>query len=236
MSTHNSPKPTRISQPSNSQQNSSRNALTEPHLTLGDSGLMRHGTLLTSDATPARAAAELKSILGNHNSRLKSKAALIRLDSGSANFNRHVTLEQAKSRARVEVDILPLTNICVQGGYLRGHVKILVRNATYKEGSVFIAGGKIRVVGFESLGDKSHSIFYQCSTLLASVTPTLERLYASEPDVEGFMLASEGEHEFPFALYLSLSTDHGRAKGFLKNQLYCYGVSVPDPSPIPTSL
>lgn len=217
MSTHNSPKPTRISQPSNSQQNSSRNALTEPHLTLGDSGLMRHGTLLTSNATSARAAAELKSILGNHNSRLKSKAALIRLDSGSANFNRHVTLEQAKSRARVEVDILPLTNICVQGGYLRGHVKILVRNATYKEGSVFIAEGKIRVVGFESLGDKSHSIFYQCSTLLASVTPTLERLYASEPDVEGFMLASEGEHEFPFALYLSLSTDHGRAKGFLKN-------------------
>ncbi|KAJ3564574.1 hypothetical protein NP233_g8203 [Leucocoprinus birnbaumii] len=199
-----------------SQNHNSHNTQFRPQLTLGDPNLARHGTLLTSNATPARAAAELKSILGNHNARLKSEAALIRMDSGSAAFNRHVTLEQAKRRARVEVDILPQTNVCVQGGYLRGHVKIFIRKATRKEAPIFIAGGKIRVVGFESLGEKSRSIFYQCSAMLASITPSLDGLYASERDAEGFSRAVEGEHELPFALYLSLTNDDGQAKGSLK--------------------
>ncbi|KAF5352682.1 hypothetical protein D9756_005957 [Leucocoprinus leucothites] len=200
-----------------SEQETSHHAPLRPHLTLGDSGLTRHGTLLTSNATPARAAAELKSMLGNHSARLKTKAALIRMDSGSAAFNRHVTLEQAKRRARVEVDILPQTEVCVQGGHFRGHVRIFVRKATRKEVPVFIAGGKIRVVGFESIGDKPNAIFYQCSAMLASVTPSLEGLYTSERDPEGFAQAKEGEHEFPFALYLSLSNDNGQARGVLRN-------------------
>ncbi|KXN88790.1 hypothetical protein AN958_06659 [Leucoagaricus sp. SymC.cos] len=200
-----------------SQKNPICNPSVKPYLSLGDPGLTRHGTLLTANATPARAAAELKSILGNHNARLKSKAALVRVDSGSAAFNRHVTLEQAKSRARVEVDILPQSPICVQGGHLRGHIKVSIRKATAKETPIFIAGGKIRVIGFESVGDKSKSVFYQCLAMLASVTPSLDGLYASNRDVEGFAQAKEGDHQFPFALYLTLSNDKGQAKGSLKS-------------------
>jgi hypothetical protein len=149
---------------------------------------------------------------------LKPKAAFIRVDSGSAAFNRHVTLEQAKSHPRVEVDILPHVNVCVQGGHLRGHIRVIVRQATRKEIPIFVAGGKIRIIGFESLGDRSRSIFYQCSAMLASVTPSLDGLYTSERDEEGFAQANEGEHEFPFALYLSLSTNNGQARGSLKYQ------------------
>ncbi|KAF9454125.1 E set domain-containing protein, partial [Macrolepiota fuliginosa MF-IS2] len=195
----------------------------KPHLSLCGPPLSRHGTLLTANATPARAAAELKSILGNRNARLKSKAALVRVDSGSAVFHRHVTLEQAKPRARVEVDIFPQTNVCVQGGYLRGHIKIYIRGATRKEGPVFIAGGKIRVIGFETLGDKSRSSFYQCSAMLSSVTPSLDGLCAVGCDEEGFSRAIEGEHTFPFALYLSLSAENGQARGSFKGQL---GISL----------
>lgn len=191
-----------------------RGTSNKPHL--GESGLSRHGTLLTANATPARAAAELKSILGSHNARLKSKAALLRVDSGSAAFNRHVTLEQAKPHARVEVDIHPHSNICVQGGHLRGRIRICIRQGTHKEDPISIAGGKIRVIGFECLGEKSKSIFYQCSAMMSSVVPDLDGLYASDRDEEGFSRANEGDHEFPFALYLSMSNENGQARGPLR--------------------
>jgi hypothetical protein len=182
-----------------------------------NASLSRHGTLLTINATPSRAAAELKSILGDHNARLKPKAALLRVDSGSAAFDHHVTLEQAKSGARVEVDIFPQSNVHVQGDHLRGHVVINARPATNKEPPIFIVGGKIRVIGFESLGDKSRSIFYQCSATMSSIVPELATIYAPGRDEEGLPQVKEGNHRLPFSLYLSLATQNGQARGYLRD-------------------
>ncbi|KAF7784101.1 hypothetical protein Agabi119p4_266 [Agaricus bisporus var. burnettii] len=184
---------------------------------LVNAGLSRHGTLLTANATPSRAAAELKSILGNKKARLKPKATLLRVDSGSAAFDHHVTLEQAKSRARIEVDIYLQSNVYVQGGYLQGHVIINVRPATSKEPPIFIVGGKIRVIGFESLGIKSRSIFYQCSATMSSIVPEFATLYAPEQEEEGLPQVKEGNYCLPFSLHLSLATKNGQARGYLRS-------------------
>lgn len=119
--------------------------------------LSRHATLLSHDVTPARNAAELKSLLGNSKMKIKSGATLLpptnaspinsSTDSGSGS----VLLEQGKSRSRVEVDIHLDSEVCVEGGYLRGRLHVKIRNARGKEAAVLLAGGKMRVVGYEGM-------------------------------------------------------------------------------------
>ena len=119
--------------------------------------LSRHATLLSRDVTPARNAAELKSLLGNSRSKIKSGAKLLppsnlsQLSSPTDPNSVAVTLEQGKSRARVEVDILLDSELCVEGGYLTGRLHVRVRRVREKEAVVLMAGGKIRIVGFEGM-------------------------------------------------------------------------------------
>jgi hypothetical protein len=182
-----------------------------------NTSIPRCGTLLTVNATPSRAAAELKSVLGDHNARLKHKAALLRVDSGSAAFDQHVTLEQAKSRARIDVDIFPQSYVHVQGDDLRGHIVINARPATNKEPPIFIVEGKIRVIGFEIFGEKSRSIFYQCSAMMSSIVPEFTTIYAPGRDEEGLPLVKEGNYRFPFSMCLSLAAQNGQARGNLRD-------------------
>lgn len=112
-------------------------------------GLFRHGTLLSSGVSPARNAAELKRVLGNGNNRLKPGASLLPADTYvDETLTEKTSLEHAKARARVEVDIWLDSDICAQGGHLNGRIKIRVRPRGKKEGSVMLAGGKLRAVGF----------------------------------------------------------------------------------------
>jgi len=180
-----------------------------------DTSLSRHGTLLSVGATPGRNAAELKSLLGNSNSRLKPGAAILQLHGQTFHGNKDGTsLEQAKARARVEVDIALESNTCVQGGYLKGHIKIRIRKRSKKESDVEISGGKVRVVGFECIpNEDDRHTFYQCSAPLSAVTASSGNIYASHPDSEGFAKAREGVHTLPFAMLLPLDGEVGNSKG-----------------------
>jgi hypothetical protein len=178
--------------------------------------LARHGTLLSVGVTPSRNAAELKSILGNTSARLKPGAALLPFDKSAFKAD-SVALEQAKPRTRIEIDIVLESGTCVQGSYLKGLLKIRVRRHPKKETAIFVADGKVRVVGFECIPheDDRHT-FYQCSAPLSAITDGLDGLYNAGPDEEGFREAKEGVHILKFALPLPLEgTTTGDAKGVI---------------------
>ncbi|KAK0481713.1 hypothetical protein IW261DRAFT_1397645 [Armillaria novae-zelandiae] len=180
-----------------------------------ENALSRHGTLLSVGVTSGRNAAELKSILGNANSRLKPGAALIPSSTRTSQGDK-TSLEQAKPRARVEVDIILYSKTCVQGGFLRGQVKIRIRKPGRKESAVLISGGKIRVVGFECInGEDDRHTFYQTSTLLSDVCSSFDEMLGTVPDDEGFAKMKDGVFVFPFSMALPLDGDVGNSKGML---------------------
>ena len=182
------------------------------------SNLSRHGTLLTAGVSPARNAAELKRILGNNHNRLKPNTTLgndNRDDSIYDVDNAETTaLEHSKVRARVEVDVWLDNNICVQGGFLNGHAKIRVRPRTRKECSVMLTGGKLRVIGFETIQNhRARHIFYQQSAPLSTVATSTSTYTTSETDEEGFHRAKDGIHTVTFSMPLPTSAEIGYAKG-----------------------
>lgn len=186
---------------------------------LQQTALSRHGTLLSTGATPERRAAELKSILGSANSRLKPGAVILPDPGQASNYEGPTSLEQAKSRARVEVDIVLHSNTCVQGGYLQGHVKLHIRKRLKNESVVAISGGKVRVIGFESISNEQERYpFYQCSSPLSTVTTSVGLYREFQCDPEGFSQASEGIYVLPFSMNLPLSADHGVPKGAMHAQ------------------
>ncbi|KAJ3844951.1 hypothetical protein F5878DRAFT_636975 [Lentinula raphanica] len=174
--------------------------------------LSRHGTLLTTNATPSRNAAELRSVLGNSNARLKPGASII--PAGALSSVESTSLEQAKARARVEVDIVPETNIFVQGGYINGIIKTRIRPRSRSESAILISDGKIRVVGFECIqNEEKRYTFYQQSVSLSDASPSAEVLFDSPPDNEGFYAVKDGTHGLPFSMYLALEGGQGTPKG-----------------------
>ncbi|KAK2461542.1 hypothetical protein APHAL10511_006005 [Amanita phalloides] len=176
--------------------------------------IARHGTLITENASPERIAEELQRLLGNSNARLKSGGTL--LPPPGANSFENVQMEQAKPRARIEVDVVLESNVFVQGGIMKGHAVVNVRKPTKKEGPVMIFGGKIRVIGFESIsGTKSSHSFYQHSSPIANGT------YFDDPHTnqEEPTEAIEGTYLFPFSTRLSPSDKGGCPKGIV------YGLS-----------
>lgn len=122
--------------------------------------LERQPTLFTRDASPHRNAAELKSVLGAPASgKLQTNATVIP-PTGAARIRKRaqsepnaaaaaVVLEQAKPKARVELDVILESETCVEGGYMKGYLQVKIRKGGKNDGPVYLGGGKIRVVGFE---------------------------------------------------------------------------------------
>lgn len=198
---------------------------THPHSgsRISDGGFSRHDSLFSFGVPPARNAAELKSLLGNSSSRLRPGATVLphhvqAMDKATQPAHA-VSLERAKSRARVEVDIVLESNCCIAGGYLRGHVKVRVQKRQKKEAPVLLADGRVRVIGFECIpGTRDYHTFYQRASALSAVTDALARIYDSPPDAEGFSRAMEGVHVLPFAMHLSEDETFGSAKGAVNIQ------------------
>ncbi|KAI0361348.1 hypothetical protein OH77DRAFT_419028 [Trametes cingulata] len=184
-----------------------------------NSTFSRHDSLFSFGASSSRNAAELKSFLGNSSSRLRPGATVLPLQAdvlgkGGATRTNAVSLEQAKPRARVEVDIVLENDCCIEGGYLRGVVKLRIRKRHRKEGHVLIADGKVRVIGFESIpGEPDRHAFYQRASPLSAVTDAYGRVYDSQPDPEGFSRAMEGVHILPFAMHLPSDGELGSPTG-----------------------
>ncbi|KAJ7446491.1 hypothetical protein B0H11DRAFT_2203087 [Mycena galericulata] len=179
---------------------------------LQDASLSRHGTLLTSGASPVKRAAELKSLLGNANARLRSGALL------SQHPREPTVLEQAKPRARVEIDIVLHSNVFVEGGIMKGLVKLRIRPRLAKESAVSISDGKLRIIGFEAI-EGDHHEFFQYSAALSAVVTSPLTIYKTDtpPDSEGFSMAREGVHRLEFEMHLPM---HGssRPKGPFHSQ------------------
>lgn len=183
---------------------------------------VRSDTLLSFGQSQTRNAAELQALMGNSNARLKAGATV---HAASSKRDTHgaedtdadaVALEQAKSRSRVEVDIVLESDTFVQGGFMKGHVKIRVRKRSRKEQTVCLADPKVRVVGFESIpGESERHTFYQCASPLSTITDNLDRLYDTPADDDGFARAIEGVHTLPFAMRLPMDSKFGAAKGAL---------------------
>ncbi|KAF9225460.1 hypothetical protein BS17DRAFT_599685 [Gyrodon lividus] len=186
-------------------------------------------------APPHKSTSELRTLLGNSASRLKPNSSVIphtslRKAASTGDFSlanndefisNSLALEKAKSRTRVEVDIVLESEICVQGGWLKGHIKIHVRkNAGKKQNtSVLLSKAKVRVVGYEAIPyGNTRCTFYQCTALLSHVAPAWHAVLASPPDKEGWAEAKEGIHMLPFALFLPADASCGIAKGILDSQ------------------
>lgn len=191
--------------------------------TLSDSELLNHDdTLLTLDSNPARNAAELKSLLGNTSSRLKPGAAVISPPSPSIHRSgnmslytgKTVALEQAKTRVRVEVDIILETNTCVQGSYVKGRVRVHVRETLKTEPPIWLGKGRVRIIGFECINENDRHTFYQCTTALSTDSGSL---YTSPMDDEGFSEAKEGTHVFPFVIRLPVDDSCGTPRGIIRS-------------------
>ncbi|PCH33884.1 E set domain-containing protein, partial [Wolfiporia cocos MD-104 SS10] len=180
----------------------------------------RSDTLLSFGVSQTRNTAELRALMGNANARLKPGATVVPRNRRALRQEAKdgaqgpVSLEQAKPRARVEVDIVLENNACVQGGYLRGHVKIRVRKRSKKEAPILLADGKIRVIGFECIpSEADRHTFYQCASPLSAIATGLDRLYELPSDTDGFAQAIEGVHILPFAMRLPADGKFGAAKG-----------------------
>ncbi|KAH7916429.1 hypothetical protein BJ138DRAFT_995669 [Hygrophoropsis aurantiaca] len=188
------------------------------------SSLTPSDTFFDVGAAPARSAAELRTVLGNSNSRLKPRASILppqslRKVASTGDLGTvfpSVALEKAKSRARIEVDIVLESNTCVQGSHLRGVVKIRVRKCLKKDSPLFLGQGKIRVIGFECIPHEvNRCTFYQRSALLSEVTASSQDIYTTELDEDGWAEAKEGIHVLPFSMLLPADSSCGTPKGIL---------------------
>ncbi|KAF7799281.1 hypothetical protein EIP86_010513 [Pleurotus ostreatoroseus] len=181
--------------------------------------LPRDCTILDFRQSHTRNAAELKTLLGNSNAKLKSGAAVPPTVAQKAldkktRKEQTVTLEQARSRARVEVDLVLQSNVLIQGGYVRGHVKVRIRRRGKKDSPLLLAEGKVRIVGFETLSsDDERHAFYQFATTLSAITENHRVLFDSEPDEDGFAEGAQGTHILPFCFQLPGDGSFGTAKG-----------------------
>ncbi|TFK56747.1 hypothetical protein OE88DRAFT_1606938, partial [Heliocybe sulcata] len=185
------------------------------HLSLNEGRLNRQPTLLSVGCSSARNASELKALLGNSSTKLRAKAKIMS-PPGSAGQARRVSLEQAKSRARVELDLSLTNNTCVQGGMLKGLIYLRIRERSKKEASILLGDAKLRVVGFEAIPNGgARYVFYQHTTPLEAAAATLPSIYALPADSQGYVEVKEGPHRIPFAMELPIENSFGSAKGVL---------------------
>ncbi|KAG1754874.1 uncharacterized protein EDB91DRAFT_1276347 [Suillus paluster] len=204
---------------------SPRKVLSAPDIVVGGTGnLPNSATFFDVNATPAKSSPEIKALLGNSNSKLKPRAIVpprpgLRNADSSGDLGtdfKPIALEKAKWRTRVEVDIILENQACVQGGYLKGTVKIHIKKGSKKDAPLLLSQGKVRVVGFECIPQKdSKCTFYKCSALLSEIAPSWKGLFKSPPDDDGWAEAQEGVHVFPFAMLLPPDGGCGMAKGVL---------------------
>lgn len=171
-------------------------------------------TLSNSALPPAATSKELKAILGNVHSRLKSGASISSSLAGEIpGANERLLLEQTKPHALTEVDVALESNTCVQGGSLQGSlvVNVLQHPRGYP---VQITEPKLRVVGYEYVPSiEERHVFYQESQPISSLNSSWDIPFDSGPDDDGFALARIGLHVIPFSFFLPIAGTCGDSKG-----------------------
>lgn len=195
--------------------------------------LHRQKTLLSADASPAKQAAQLKSLLGSSTAKIKAGASVVSSPAisscGSSARAPHsesthpsVVLEKSKSRASVEVDLMLSYDNFVQGQGISGKLVIRIPKRSKRKSPVLMKDGKLRVVGFECLSEGTcRHMFYQYSQCLEDVSYASGQIYLDGPeqaDGEGYRSCREGNHTFPFEMQLPARQEGGDAKGVVELQ------------------
>ena len=183
--------------------------------TVSNDLLTRKATLLPVGNDPVQTSKQLKTILGDHSARLKSRASLPQSVAADSSRQESLRLEQANARPRVEVDLSLDSSTCVQGGSVSGKIRVNIRQASKKETPIMLSEGKVRIVGFERLSDQDcHHTFYLQVASLSSISTASSILYLPMNGLrEEFSRAVEGHHEISFTLHLPIDNERGNAKG-----------------------
>lgn len=175
---------------------------------------VQRATLPNHMLPPAATSKELKAILGNMHSKLKSGASISSSLAGEIpGANERLLLEQTKPHALAEVDVALESNVCVQGGSLQG--SLVVNVLQHPNGyPTQITEPKLRVVGYEHVpsSDERH-VFYQESRPISSLGSAWNAPFDSELDDDGFALAKAGLHIIPFSFSLPIAGTSGGSKG-----------------------
>ncbi|KAL1740605.1 hypothetical protein HDZ31DRAFT_47171, partial [Schizophyllum fasciatum] len=119
----------------------------------------------------------------------------------------------------VELDLVLENDVCVQGGSISGQLCVHVRRRTKREGDIMISRGKLRLVGFETLGGQhDRHVFYQTAVSMSDASERSDAVLDSQEDLDGFAWAKTGDHLIPFSMQVPLEGDVGNAKGVLDTQ------------------
>jgi hypothetical protein len=125
------------------------------------------------------------------------------------------TLERAKPRPRVQLNLRLAGDTFVQGQAISGQLVVYVRNAEFP---VRLANNKLRVIGFECLTDcPTFHVFFHHSCLFDEISYAGEQVFSETPDYsdeEGYREAREGIHVLPFEMTLP-DNSFSKAKGVI---------------------
>lgn len=126
------------------------------------------------------------------------------------------TLERAKPKPRVQLNIRLAGDTFVQGQTISGQLVIYVRSAKFP---VRLANNKLRVIGFECSTDGSDfHVFFHYSCQFDEISYAGEQIFSESPDYsdeEGYREAREGIHVLPFEMTLPDDSSCGKPKGVI---------------------
>jgi hypothetical protein len=124
------------------------------------------------------------------------------------------TLERAKRRSRVALNLVLAGDTFVQGQTISGQLVVNVHNAEFP---VRLANNKLRVIGFESFADDpTFHVFFHYSCRFDEISYAGEQIFSESPDngdEEGYREAREGMHILPFEMTLPDGPSFGEPKG-----------------------
>jgi hypothetical protein len=173
------------------------------------------------------AAAELECLLGNADGKLKIGATVQpyhrdlcpHVPIPPKGPDKPTTLERAKVRPRVELDIQLAGDTFVQGQCISGHLVVHVRSCRRAEPPVLLANNMLRVIGFEYLTDSpTFHVFFHFSRRFDELSYAGEQIFSESPDYsdeEGYREAREGLHVLPFEMELPMVSRFGKPKGVI---------------------
>ena len=178
------------------------------------------------------AVAELECLLGNVEGKLKIGATVqpyhpdlfshLETDGLTTTPKRPdtlTTLERAKVRPRVELDIQLAGDTFVQGQCISGHLVVHVRGHRSAENPVLLANNTLRIIGFEYLTDiPPFHVFFHFSRNFDDISYASEQIFLEGPDYcdeEGYREAKEGLHVLPFEMVVPMDPRFGKPKGVI---------------------
>ena len=190
--------------------------------------VQRQPSIISSLPLPSPAPPELVCLLGDKHGKLKAGATVRPRDQEDLSYIKAdnsvtpqkpvnmTTLERAKPKPRVQLNLRLAGDTFVQGQTISGQLIVYVRST---KSPVCLANNKLRVIGFECLKDcPNFHVFFHHSCQFDEISYAGEQIFAESPDYsdeEGYREAREGIHILPFEMTLPDDSSCGKPKGVI---------------------